>query len=199
MNKKTARKITLAKLNLKTIKKELIFKEETGYLGKKVYKVTLNDGSTRICEQITKNKENGHAVVIVPITSDGKFIMVIESRPNVKEKTTISFPAGMIDKGEKRKEAAQRELLEETGYISDDLTLLEWHYQDAGCSSAIITTYLATNCRKIGGPHLDLEERLIPINLSLDEVNELMENNQINSANSKIAYMTYILQRKKER
>lgn len=198
MDKKTARKIVLAKLNLKTTKKELISQEEKGYLGKKVYKVTLNDGSTRICEQITKNKENGHAVVIIPITTDGKFIMVIESRPNVEEGITISFPAGMIDKGEERKEAAKRELLEETGYISDDLTLLEWHYQDAGCSSAMITTYLATNCRKISDPHLDLEEHLTPMNLSLDEVSELMENNQINSANSKIAYMTNILQRKKD-
>ena len=124
--------------------------------------------------------------------------MVIESRPNAEEGITISFPAGMIDKGEERKEAAKRELLEETGYISDDLTLLEWHYQDAGCSSAMITTYLATNCRKISEPHLDLEEHLTPMNLSLDEVSELMENNQINSANSKIAYMTYILQRKKD-
>ena len=106
---------------LKTKEMKLVSTYEEGYIGKKIYQVTLNDGSIRMCEQITKNKDSGNAVVIVPITVDGKFLMIIESRPNTKESIALEFPAGMVDKDEDFVVAAKRELLEETGYEADDV------------------------------------------------------------------------------
>ena len=52
---------------LEIVKKELISKYEEGYLGKRTYLVTYRDGSTKKVEQITKNKMNGDAVIIIPI------------------------------------------------------------------------------------------------------------------------------------
>lgn len=49
---------------LKIVKKELISKYEEGYLGKKIYLVTYQDGSTKKFEQITKNKMNGDTLFI---------------------------------------------------------------------------------------------------------------------------------------
>lgn len=197
MDKEQLRKITQAFTKLKTIQQELVSVTEEGYLGKKVYKVTLNDGSTRMVEQITKNKDNGDAVVIIPITCDGNFVLVIESRPNTKESVALSFPAGMVDKGEKGIETAKRELLEETGYVADSIQELEWHYQDQGCSKAIIKTFVALGCKKVVKAQLAGDERLEAIEMQHADIIDLLKENKINSANSKIAFMEYELRKRR--
>lgn len=184
---------------LKTKEMKLVSTYEEGYIGKKIYQVTLNDGSIRMCEQITKNKDSGNAVVIVPITVDGKFLMIIESRPNTKESIALEFPAGMVDKDEDFVVAAKRELLEETGYEADDVYELEWHYQDQGCSNAIITTYVALGCRKVQEQNLDADEKLVSMEMTYEEILELMKQEKssiLNDANTKTAFMSYVLKQK---
>ena len=187
--------------SLKVKEKRLITSLEEGYLGKRVYEVLLNDGTKRRCEQITKRKDNGDAVVIIPITEMGNLIMIVESRPIVKETVAISFPAGMVDKGEDALTAAKRELFEETGYVSNNWQLIEWHYQDQGCSKAIIKTFLAEGVYKVAEQHLDGTENLKVIEVEKQELDNLMnkayeENSLVNSANTKIAYMSLKLKRR---
>lgn len=200
MNAYIKDKIAKVVKSLKVKSSELISSYEEGYIGKKVYRVTLNDGSTRICEQITKNKSNGDAVVIIPITLDGKFVMIIESRPNTLGTVALEFPAGMVDKGENFEDAARRELLEETGYAATEIYELESHYQDQGCSKAIIKTYVALGCYKLQKKNLDDGERLEYIEMSYDDILELIKGDskelKINDANSKIAFMEYTLKKK---
>lgn len=182
---------------LRTNKSELISTYNEGYIGKKVYRVTLNDGSSRLCEQITKRHENGDAVVIIPITIDGNFVMIVESRPNTKETVAIEFPAGMVDEGEDAEIAAKRELLEETGYRVDNIYELECHYQDQGCSKAVIRTYVAEGCRKIQEQNLSGGERLKPVEMSYEEILELIKDGKyLNDANSKLGFMNYTMKKK---
>lgn len=186
--------------SLRVANKELISSYQEGYIGKKIYRVTLEDGSTRMCEQITKKKGDGNAVVIVPVTEDGNFVMIVESRPNTKETVVLEFPAGMVDEGEESKSAAIRELLEETGYQPNNVYELEWHYQDQGCSSAIIRTYVAEGCKKVQEKREDAGERLEYIEMSYQDILEYMKNNSvtegIKDANTKIAFMEYTLRKK---
>jgi 8-oxo-dGTP pyrophosphatase MutT (NUDIX family) len=65
------------------------------------------------------------------------------------------FPAGTVDDGEEPLAAGQRELLEETGYASD-----EWHLLGAApvypaLQTNRIYSFLALNARRIGGQSLD--------------------------------------------
>lgn len=187
--------------SLQASKKELISTYEDGYIGKKVYQVTLQDGSSRRVEQITKNKGNGDAVVIIPITADGNFVMIVESRPNTKTTVALEFPAGMVDEGEDPLLAAKRELLEETGYEADSIYELEWHYQDQGCSEAIIRTYIAEGCRKTQEKKLSGGERLEYLEMTYDEIlsvlkKEIRLDSEINDANTKIAFMNYTLKKR---
>ena len=177
--------------------RKLVYSYKDGYLGKNRYKVRLNNGKEFYTEELTKGNRVGDAVVIIPITEDNKYILVIESRPNTKEGVAISFPAGMVDDGEDYLESAKRELEEETGYIADEYIELESHYQDQGCSRAIIKTYLAVNCKKVSNQKLDVNENITPIIVTLDELNELYESNEFKDANTKIAYMTYALRKGK--
>lgn len=58
--------------------------------------------------------------VVVPVLDDGRLVLVREYR-YLNDAYGIQFPAGGIDNGESAVEAAKRELLEESGYITDDL------------------------------------------------------------------------------
>lgn len=200
MDSNNRRKMVSAFNNLQTVKKELVSSYEEGYIGKRTYKVTLNDGSTRMCDQITKKKDNGDAVVIIPITEDGNFVMIVESRPNTKETVVLEFPAGMVDDGEESKVAAIRELLEETGYQPNNVYELEWHYQDQGCSSAIIKTFVAEGCKKVQEKRESDGERLEYIEMTYEDILEYIKNPSITEgikdANSKIAFMEYTLRKK---
>ena len=194
-------KLARAMKSLKVQKSELISTYQEGYIGKNVYRVTLNDGSTRMCEQILKKRDNGDAVVIIPITQDGNSVMIVQSRPNTKETVVVEFPAGMVDEGEDYKVSAERELLEETGYVADEIYELEEHYQDQGCSKAIIKTFVAVGCRHIQEKRLDGEERLEYMEMSYDDILNMIKNDgkegpKIKDANSKIAFMEYTLKKR---
>lgn len=178
------------------LEKKLISSYQDGYIGKNVYNVTLVDGSKRKVEQITKNGMSGDAVVVVPITLKGNIVMVVQSRPNTKEMVSIELPAGMVDAGEDYQTAALREMLEETGYVAEDVYELEWHYQDHGCSEAVVKTYVANGCRKVQEKKLSGGEKLEYIEMSFDEIVEMVKTQKINDANTKIAVMEYILKQR---
>lgn len=177
--------------------RKLLYSYTEGYIGKNVYQVTLNDGTVKKSEQILKNKRNGDAVVIIPVTELNRFVIIIESRPNVENGVAIEFPAGMVDPNESFETAALRELEEETGYTSSNLIELEWHYQDQGCSKAIIKTFVALNCKKIKEQNLGQNENISFIEIGENELNELYNQNELQDANSKIAYLTYTLKKTK--
>ena len=87
-----------------------------------LYKDTIKtpDGNIEYYDFI---KHQGAAAVI-PIRDDGKILMVKQYR-NALDRFTIEIPAGgLASPNEPTKDAAARELEEETGYHSDDLELL---------------------------------------------------------------------------
>ena len=182
--------------DFKLVNKELVLSYQEGYIGKKVYKVTLSDGSSRRVEEITKRGVPGDAAVIIPITTDGNIVMVVQSRPNTSDSVSIELPAGMVDPGEDYKTTAVREMLEETGYEAESVYELEWHYQDQGCSGAIIKTFVAEGCKKKQEVRLDEGERLQYVEMSYEDIMNMIKSREINDANTKIAMMEYTLHKK---
>ena len=185
---------------MKVVGKELVSSYQQGYIGKDTYKVTLANGKEVIVDTIIKNKRPGDAAVIVPITEDNKFVLVVQSRPNTRPGVVVEFPAGMVDEGEDPLVCARRELLEETGYECDDIYLLEEHYQDQGCSEAVIRMYVATGCRKVTQQKLDSDENLDFVEMEYDEILNLIKNSNvnevgINDASSKLAFWTYTMKK----
>ena len=64
------------------------------------------------------------AAAVVPVTDEGKLIMVRQYR-NALERYTLEIPAGGLNGAdEPTMDAAARELTEETGYRADKLELL---------------------------------------------------------------------------
>ena len=181
--------------NYKVRSKRIISSYKKGYIGINTYEVMLNNEKKKIIEQIIKDKSSGNAAVIIPITKDNTFLLIIESRPNTKEEVLIEFPAGMQEINEDYLTAAKRELEEETSYSSNNIIELESHYQDQGCSSAQIKTFIAYDCYKINNQHLDSSEDLSCIEITEKELDELFNNNELKDANTKLAYLTYKLKK----
>lgn len=182
--------------------KQLISTYQEGYIGKEVYKVTLNNGLVKTMDRITKGGGNGDAVIIVPVTEDDRYVMIVESRPNILNEIAIEFPAGMVDSNEDPAIAAKRELLEETGYECKDIIEIENHFQDQGCSKAIIRIFLATGCKKVSDQRLDDTESIRYMEMTYDEIFDLVMNSDVekigmNDSGSKLAFMMYSLKYKK--
>ena len=119
------------------------------------------------------------AAVIVALDDAGNIILKKEYR-YCYDRDLIEVPAGTFEEGETDGlSVAKRELLEETGYISED-----WQYLGATVeSSAKLTNYMhiyfANHCRKVSGQHLDATEELDVLLVPLGQAVEMVMDNEI--------------------
>ena len=119
------------------------------------------------------------AAAIVALDDAGNIILKREYR-YCYGRELIEVPAGTFEEGETDGlSVAKRELLEETGYISED-----WQYLGATVeSSAKLTNfmhiYFANHCRKVSGQHLDATEELDVLLVPLGQAVEMVMDNEI--------------------
>ena len=140
-------------------------------------------------ERIIKNNHK-EAVIVIAITNDNNFLLVAQNR--VDNIVSLEFPSGYIEEGETCTEAATRELLEETGYVPESTITLDTYYSQLGIDSAITNIVIAYNCNKQYNQNLSPNEYLNYSEFTFEELNELIENNIINSVGNKLAFYKYL-------
>ncbi|MBQ9072503.1 MAG: NUDIX hydrolase [Bacilli bacterium] len=187
-------KVLLDRINelYKTVKGEFIQKEIL-YSGnfldilKETYK--LPNETTVQKEKIVKN--NGkNSVIVISITQDKEYIITFQNR--IKDKIIAEFPSGYIENNEDIIEAAKRELKEETGYITDDLFIVDEAYTSPGIDNSITYIVVANNCIKLEEKNVNSTEFISYGLFKENELEYLINKNIMNGAMNKLAYYNLI-------
>ena len=134
--------------------------------------------------------ENQNSVIIVATDSNGDYILTFQTRIN--DKIIAEFPSGYIENGEDVIEAAKRELKEETGYVSDIVTVLDEFYYSVGIDNSIC--YIVRMKNSVKAFDVNSNENLTYGIFTEEELKYLLNNNIICGGLNKFAY--YSLQNK---
>jgi 8-oxo-dGTP pyrophosphatase MutT (NUDIX family) len=112
------------------------------------------------------------------ITEDNKVLLVRQYRHPIQQ-TIIETPGGFIDEGEDHAAGMKRELLEETGYEFNDIEYLATVAANPGVLSGLTDLFLAKGGKKVKEQELDHNEEIEIIEVSMEELIDLIRNNRI--------------------
>ena len=114
------------------------------------------------------------AAMVAAITTDGQILLKSEFRYACGEEV-IECPAGMFEMNESDPlVVAQRELLEETGYTSSNWTYLGPTWESTSKLTNRMHLFLAKDCKKVSSQHLDQNEHLDVMQVSLEAAVEMV-------------------------
>ena len=168
-------------------KEEILYSGDFINLIREVYSLPNNRTITR--EKIVKNGGKD-SVIIVATDSNGNYILTFQTRIN--DKIIAEFPSGYIEDGEGVIEASKRELKEETGYVSDIVTLLDEFYYSVGIDNSIC--YIVRMKNSVKAFDVNSNENLTYGIFTEEELKYLLNNNIMCGGLNKLAY--YSLQNK---
>lgn len=133
--------------------------------------VIFPSGHQGTCERIIwKSGLDGHpGIAIFPISPEGKFILKLNYR-HATRSWEVEIPRGMNQKEESLHAAAQRELLEKTGYQLDDLLKLGTLAPDSGILTSIIPIVACKGKNPSNNAPDDTEAILDNLLLTLEEL-----------------------------
>lgn len=122
--------------------------------------------------------EAGDWVNVIPITADGRVIMVRQYRHGTGE-VTLEIPGGLIDPGQTPIQSAKRELLEETGFSGGDWELLGRTRPNPAFLNNWCYCYLARDVVRTAEQDLDEAEELEVVTADLKDVPGLIARGEI--------------------
>lgn len=135
------------------------------------------------------------AAAVVPVTEDGKILMVRQYR-NALDRYTLEIPAGALDKeDEPGRECASRELEEETGFCSENLEWLITLRTTVAFCNERIEVYVAKNLMP-SKQHLDEDEFIDVQAYTLDELKEKIFLGEIEDGKTVASLMAYAVKYK---
>jgi 8-oxo-dGTP pyrophosphatase MutT (NUDIX family) len=140
----------------------------------------MYDGSTQIFERLDRDD----TVDVLATTKDGNILIERQSQPD-RDKAFLCLIGGRIEAGEDTLEAAKREMLEETGYTSEEWSLLmscrlmdKIHWNMYVC--------VARHCEKTTQQHLDPGERIDVREVTFDEFLDLVDSGDMRRIHQEI-------------
>ena len=115
----------------------------------------------------------------VPVTEEGKIIMIRQYRHALGE-VCIEIPGGCVDDTDTSLEMAiARELEEETGYTFSSIEPLGKISPNPSTNTNYLHMFLARGGKKTGEQHLDENEEIEVLEMTIEEVKQLLRDNQI--------------------
>lgn len=133
---------------------------------------------------------------VIPLTVNNEVVMIEQYRHGI-ERVTLEIPGGLVDAGEDPRDAALRELWEETNYAGDDVINLGSTHPNPAIENNSLHTFLARDVRlsEDGKPHYNQDGtehttvRLVP----LSDVGKLIRESVITHALVVVAFHLFDL------
>jgi len=132
-------------------------------------------------------------VNIIPLTADSQVVMVRQYRHGTR-KTTLEIPGGLVEDEDTPRQAAIRELSEETGYSAGDVRFLGTVHPNPAIQNNECHTYLASQAVWTGRQSLDEKEDIQVVHHRLEDIPGLITNGQITHSLVLCAFFHYFLQ-----
>ncbi|KAA1040156.1 NUDIX hydrolase [Macrococcus equipercicus] len=129
--------------------------------------------------------------VAVLAVHEGKVLLIKQFRQAMEE-VLIEVPAGKVEQGETRDYTALRELEEETGYTTDDITHLYDFYVSPGFCDELISLYYTDQLIPSDELTADDDEFVEKMWVPVDKVKQLLQSNQVRDAKTMLA-LQYLL------
>lgn len=122
--------------------------------------------------------ENPDWVNIIALTKENEVVLIEQFRHGIEE-IILEIPGGMIDENEEPENAARRELLEETGFSSDEFIFLGKSRPNPAIQDNWIYHFAAVNVEKIEEVNFDEHESVITILLPFKDVKKQISDGKI--------------------
>lgn len=129
------------------------------------------------------------AVVILPLLNDKTVLMIQNYRFAVGE-SLWELPAGTLEPDEDPKQTATRELIEETGYQSENIQFLTHFFTSPGICSEKMHAYLATDLTFVG-QHLEETEEITVHPFSWNQVMGMIKEGNIKDGKTLATLLYY--------
>ena len=132
-------------------------------------------------------------VNIIPVTSEGKIVMVQQYRHGTDE-ITLELPGGFVNSGEEPLQGAMRECVEETGYEGEnDAIFLGKNRPNPAYQSNTCHTYLWKNCTLKHEQNLDGHEDINILEFTEDQIRSLIAEGKIDHCVILTAFFFYFM------
>lgn len=188
---------------VKIVKKETVY---DGYFRMDKYFLSYSQYNGKMSEPVSREiLERGHAVGIIPYDPKTDEVILIEQfRPGAflanENAWLLEIPAGIIEKGEDKKDVAVRETKEETGLEVIDIKPLLSHIATPGGCTETLQLYIAKVDANKAFDFAGLDEEgedIKIIKTSVDEAIKLLDENKFFNATSIISMQWLALNRDK--
>lgn len=130
-------------------------------------------------------------VMVLPVTPQDEVVMVRQYRHGI-ERVCLELPGGLVDPDDPSpRDAAGRELLEETGYSFDRITALGKCYPLPAVLTHKGRFYLASGARKTREPEPDPGEDIAIIRVPLKKIGGMIDRGEIDHGMVQLAFFLY--------
>jgi ADP-ribose pyrophosphatase len=149
--------------------------------------VRYPDGSTGAFHYV----DEPPSVVVVPLTPEGKVVVIEEWRQAVG-RASLGFPAGGVDPDDDGlAAAAHRELREETGYVADEVEHLVTAEPANGIANAVHHYFVGVDCLPNGSQDLDADESIRVETTTMDKLEERLRAGDLRDGRTALGLFYY--------
>ncbi len=120
-------------------------------------------------------------VNIIPLTSDGRVVMVRQYRHGTGE-VTLEIPGGLVEDGDTPETAAMRELVEETGYTVDKVAGLGYVQPNPAIQNNRCYSFVARDVRLTREQSQDEKEDIEVVLKPLSDIPKAIRKGEITHA-----------------